>query len=59
MKTMKPYDVNAIADYVILSLNGDEDYSLINLKLQKLIYYIQAWSLGINGKPMMNGKFEA
>ena len=59
MKTMKPYNVNDIADYVILSLNGDEDYSLINLKLQKLIYYIQAWSLGINGKPMMNGKFEA
>lgn len=59
MRTMKPYDVNDIADYVILSLNGDEDYSLINLKLQKLMYYIQAWSLGINGKPMMNGKFEA
>lgn len=56
---MRPYDVNDIADYVILSLNGDEDYSLINLKLQKLMYYIQAWSLGINGKPMMNGKFEA
>lgn len=59
MRTMKPYDVNDIADYVILSLNSDEDYFLINLKLQKLMYYIQAWSLGINGAPMMNGKFEA
>ena len=56
---MKPYDVNTVADYVILSLNGDENFSLINLKLQKLMYYIQAWSLGINGVPMMNAKFEA
>lgn len=56
---MRPYDVSLIADYVILSLTCDERYSLINLKLQKLLYYIQAWSLGINGYPMMNGRFEA
>lgn len=56
---MKPYDVNIVADYVILSLNSDESFSLINLKLQKLIYYIQAWSLGINGESMLKGKFEA
>lgn len=56
---MKPYDVNTVADYVILSLNGDENFSLINLKLQKLMYYIQAWSLGINGVPMMGARFEA
>lgn len=59
-KIMKrPYDVNFVADYVILSLNSDERFSLINLKLQKIMYYIQAWSLGINGEPMMNAKFEA
>lgn len=56
---MKPYDVNTIADYVILLLNSDENFSLINLKLQKLMYYIQAWSLGINGQPMMEARFEA
>jgi len=56
---MKPYDVNTVADYVILSLNGDENFSLVNLKLQKLMYYIQAWSLGINGNPMMDARFEA
>lgn len=55
----KPYDVNIVADYVILSLNSDENFSLINLKLQKLMYYIQAWSLGINGEPMMKARFEA
>lgn len=56
---MRPYDASLITDYVILSLNCDEDYYLINLKLQKLLYYIQAWSLGINGYPMIKGHFEA
>lgn len=56
---MKPYDVNTVADYVIMSLNSDERFLLINLKLQKLMYYIQAWSLGINGEKMMEARFEA
>lgn len=56
---MKPYDVNIVVDYVIMSLNGDESFSLINLKLQKLMYYIQAWSLGINKVAMMDARFEA
>lgn len=56
---MRPYDASLIADYVILSLTCDERYFLINLKLQKLLYYIQAWSLGINGYAMINGRFEA
>lgn len=56
---MRPYPVNDVADYIILSLNGDESFSLINLKLQKLVYYIQAWCLGINGDVFLNGRFEA
>lgn len=56
---MKPYNVNDVADYIILSLNSDEQYCLINLKLQKLVYYVQAWSLGINKEPFMEGRFEA
>lgn len=56
---MKPYEVNDVADYIILSLNGDESFSLINLKLQKLVYYVQAWCLGITGEPFLNGRFEA
>lgn len=56
---MKPYKICDIADYVIIKLNKDEHFSLINLKLQKLMYYIQAWSLGINGCPLFVGKFEA
>lgn len=56
---MKPYDVNIIADYVILRLNSDEKVNLINLKLQKLLYYLQAWSLGINQEPFLKCSFEA
>ncbi|MGN1230041.1 MAG: Panacea domain-containing protein [Prevotella sp.] len=56
---MKPYDVNTVADYVIMSLNSDESFSLVNLKLQKLMYYIQAWSLGINKVAMIDARFEA
>lgn len=56
---MKPYDINLIADYIILRLNSDEKINLINLKLQKLLYYLQAWSLGINKERFLNCSFEA
>src|SRR5574344_23474 len=53
-------DINDIADYVIFKIKSeDTNASLINLKLQKLLYYIQAWSYGIHGKPFFNGAFEA
>lgn len=52
--------INDIADYIITSTKlEDENASLINLKLQKLLYYVQAWSYGINKKPMFAEGFEA
>ena len=52
--------IHDIADYVILRIKTEDKYaSLINLKLQKLLYYIQAWSYGINKRPFFNGDFEA
>ena len=56
---MKPYNINTVADYIILRLTSDEENTLINLKLQKLLYYLQAWSLGINNERFLNCKFEA
>ena len=56
---MKPYNINLIADYIIMRLTSDEENTLINLKLQKLLYYLQAWSLGINNERFLNCKFEA
>lgn len=56
----KIYDINDIVDYIISKVKTDDEYaSLINLKLQKLLYYVQAWSYGINGRPAFNGEFEA
>lgn len=53
------YSANDITDYVILKLTQEDTPSLINLKLQKLLYYIQAWHLGIYGKPFLQGEFQA
>jgi uncharacterized phage-associated protein len=53
------YDINLICDYVISRVKTDEDIPLSNLKLQKLIYYVQAWHLAYYEKTLFNGKFEA
>lgn len=43
--------IHDVADYIISRVKSeDENASLINLKLQKLLYYVQAWSYGINKK---------
>lgn len=43
-------DINLTADYVISAMLADGQHgTLSNLKLQKLLYYIEAWHLGILG----------
>lgn len=50
-----PYDINEVADYVITQAKSeDKNSSLTNLKLQKILYYIQAWSYGIYQRPFYN-----
>lgn len=52
--------INAVTDYVIMKAKLDEaSVSLTHLKLQKILYYIQAWSLGINKKKMFDADFQA
>ena len=53
------YNINDITDYVIINLTEEDEHSLINLKLQKLLYYIQAWCLGIYERSFFNGEFQA
>jgi uncharacterized phage-associated protein len=53
------YNINDICDYLIQKVKYDEDFPLSNLKLQKLLYYVQAWYITFNDKPLFNGKFEA
>ncbi|MFA6090004.1 MAG: type II toxin-antitoxin system antitoxin SocA domain-containing protein [Candidatus Woesearchaeota archaeon] len=56
----KTYNVNDVCDYVINRLNAENnDDSLNSLKIQKLLYYIQAWHYAFFKKPVINGTFEA
>ena len=43
-----------VAQYVLNKV-GD----MTTLKLQKLVYYCQAWSLAWDGKPLFDEEFEA
>lgn len=47
-----------IADYFIWLANDSGSF-LSNLKLQKLVYYAQAWYLAIYGQPLFDEDFEA
>lgn len=47
-----------VAKYVIKFFHDSEDL-ITNLKLQKLLYYIQGWHLGLYEKPLFNEDFQA
>jgi uncharacterized phage-associated protein len=50
--------IDDVCDYIILQCRtGNADLNL--LKLQKLLYYVQAWSLAFTGKTLFDGKFQA
>jgi uncharacterized phage-associated protein len=50
--------INQTADYITLKLEeGGEELS--HLKLQKLLYYVQAWHLAFTNAPLFNAKFQA
>ena len=50
--------VNAVADYFIKRAHESGD-PITNLKLQKLVYYAEAWHLAIHGKPLTGEAFQA
>jgi uncharacterized phage-associated protein len=47
-----------IANYFI-ALGHERGEEISNLKLQKLLYYAQAWHLGMCGEPLFAEKFQA
>lgn len=51
-------DINDACDYVIVKLNSTDEV-LSHLKLQKLLYYIQAWHLAFEKKPLFSSNFQA
>ncbi len=49
-----------VARFLIrLAVTGDEPDPLTHLRLQKLLYYVQAWHLAAFGKPMFRERIEA
>ncbi len=46
-------------EFVKLSLSGDEPDPLTNLRLQKLLYYAQAWSLVLRESELFSDELEA
>lgn len=55
---MPKYTIDQIADYTLHFAN--EAGSLVTpLKLQKLVYYAQAWHLALNDEPLFDANFEA
>lgn len=55
---MAQIDPDIISNYFIRKVLTEGDY-LSSLKLQKLIYYAQAWYLALFNKPLFNEDFEA
>ena len=51
--------VNDIADWFLASIDRDAGDSITHLKLQKLVYYAQAWSLVLRGEKLFEEDFEA
>jgi uncharacterized phage-associated protein len=48
----------AVADYIIWSSHESGSF-ISNLKLQKLLYYVQAWHLAVFRRPLFPEKFQA
>lgn len=48
-----------VADYFLRLVDEDAGDSISNLKLQKLVYYAQAWHLAITGQPLFADRIEA
>ncbi len=53
-----PVQPNIIADYLILE-SRERGELLTNLKLQKLLYYAQAWHLALKGEALFEEDFQA
>jgi uncharacterized phage-associated protein len=55
----KSYTPRNIADWFLCQVDRDAGDSITHKKLQKLVYYAQAWSLALNGRPLFNDELQA
>lgn len=59
LKRGKMINAHNVAEYFLSRANEGDDSDISNLKLQKLIYYAQAFHLAVFEKPFFNEDFEA
>ena len=50
---------DTVADYFLLQVDALAGDTISNLKLQKLCYYAQAWSLALDDQPLFAERIEA
>ena len=50
---------HVVADYFLLQIDPTAGDSISHLKLQKLVYYAQAWSLALRNEPLFRERVEA
>ena len=53
------YTYQQIADWFLSQVDRDSGDSITHLKLQKLVYYAQAWSLALLDRALFDEDFEA
>lgn len=58
MKTAK-YTASQIADWFLFSVDRAAGAGITHLKLQKLVYYAQAWSLALFNTPLFDEEIQA
>lgn len=55
----QPYTPLQIANWFLANFGRDAGDLITHLKLQKLVYYAQAWSLAARGKPLFDEDMQA
>lgn len=55
----QPYTPLQIANWFLANIGREAGDLITHLKLQKLVYYAQAWSLAARGKPLFEEDFQA
>jgi uncharacterized phage-associated protein len=55
---MAAYTADQVAD-TLIAMSREKNIEITNLKLQKLLYYAQAWSLVLRKEPLFEADFEA
>jgi len=53
------YTANQIADFFLLNVKSTSGDTISHLKLQKLVYYAQAWNYTLFGEPLFEERVEA